>query len=38
MTRLIYLLVAVLVALAGLAFHIRNKQDIDINNFNIFKW
>ncbi|MBK6658701.1 MAG: LapA family protein [Proteobacteria bacterium] len=33
MTRLIYLLVAVLVALAGLAFHIRNKQDIVLDYF-----
>lgn len=33
MTRLIYLLIAVLVALAGLAFHIRNKQDIVLDYF-----
>lgn len=33
MTRLIYLLIAVLVALTGLAFHIRNKQDIALDYF-----
>ena len=33
MTRLIYLLIAVLVALTGLAFHIRNKQDIVLDYF-----
>lgn len=33
MTRIIYLVTAVLVALAGLAFHIRNKQDIVLDYF-----
>lgn len=33
MTRLLYLLLALLVTLAGLAFHIRNKQDIVLDYF-----
>jgi putative membrane protein len=31
--RVLYLAIAVLVALSGLAFHIRNKQDIVLNYF-----
>ena len=33
MARVLYLAIAVLVALSGLAFHIRNKQDIVLNYF-----
>lgn len=33
MARALYLSIAVLVALAGLAFHIRNKQDIVLDYF-----
>lgn len=33
MARVLYLAIAVLVALSGLAFHIRNKQDIVLDYF-----
>ena len=33
MARVLYLAIAVLVALSGLAFHLRNKQDIALDYF-----
>ncbi len=33
MARVLYLVIAVLVALSGLAFHLRNKQDIALDYF-----